>query len=46
MDGEIRPDRHAHICKTLEEARGFIPPGLIRMPRFDCDDPIVFETYF
>lgn len=32
-------------AETLWEARAFIPPGLVRIPRHPKDDPVITETW-
>lgn len=37
--------REASRHATLEEARAAVPLGLIRMARYEQDDPTIVETY-
>lgn len=34
-----------YVGDSLRTARGFIPPGLYRMPRWPTDDPVIMETW-
>lgn len=42
--GEPRPGE-ARLAATLEEARGSIPFGLVRLERNSNDDPCIVETW-
>jgi hypothetical protein len=33
------------VTTTIDEARTVVPPGAIRVPREETDDPAVYETW-
>lgn len=33
------------LTKTLEEARSFLPPGLVNVDRQEADDPVIVECW-
>jgi hypothetical protein len=39
------PTNDVVVCDTLDEAREFVPPGLICFPRSEGDDPTIVETW-
>jgi hypothetical protein len=41
----IKPDPSAFYCKTLQEAREAVPPGMARLDPMTGDDPTVKETW-
>lgn len=34
------------VCFSLDEARAYIPQGLVCWPRQDNDEPVIVETWF
>lgn len=43
--GNPVPDRECSLASSLEEAREFIPAGLVRVSPFPGEDPIIVETW-
>jgi hypothetical protein len=43
--GMVWLDRVAQYAPALEAARGLIPPGLHRIPRYENDDPCIVEVW-
>lgn len=41
----IVPDKVASVASTLEEARRFVPPGLVFIARQSADDPVIVEVW-
>lgn len=39
------PAPEAVCAETLGEARQHVPPGLVQLPRFNDDDPVIVETW-
>lgn len=39
------PHKDCEVCNSLEEARKQIPFGLIRIARWDDDEPHIVETW-
>lgn len=33
------------IAKTIEDARNFLPPGLVNLGRYVDDDPVIYESW-
>ena len=42
---EVKSTNLVGVFDTLEQARAFVPPDLIRMPREEADDPVIVETW-
>ena len=40
------PRVECFVCNSLLEARMFIPPGLVRLARYEDDEPQIYETWF
>lgn len=38
-------DQECYLATTLEEARRFIPQGLVRTPRLPDDDAVIAEVW-
>lgn len=45
LAGKSIPDDEAHLAKTLEDAREWIPHGLVRVARHPEDDRSVVESW-
>lgn len=43
--GEPVPDQECHLADSLEEARKYIPLGLVRMEPSPGEDPVIVETW-
>lgn len=44
-NGSVTADSEARIADTLDEARCFIPGGLVCLPRYADDDPVIVEAW-
>lgn len=43
--GKSVPCRGAFICKSLDEARAYLPTDLLRLERFADDEPQIVEVW-
>jgi len=43
--GEPIPDQECHVANSLEEARRFIPAGLVRILPLPGEDPVIVEAW-
>ena len=39
------PEQECSLASSLEEARKFIPDGLVRIPPLFGEDPVIVETW-
>ncbi len=44
-DGQPGPTDEHHVCDTLDQARGFVPPGLVCFERDPSDDAVIVESW-
>jgi hypothetical protein len=44
QDGKMTPDHGSHF-NTLGDARAFIPPGRVKIPRSPNDDRAIVESW-
>lgn len=40
-----RPTRLVAVAETLDGIRAYIPAGMTRLPRTECDDPRIVEVW-
>lgn len=45
MDGVVTPTTEGGAGPSLEDVRALIPPGLVRCPRQELDDPVIVESW-
>ena len=43
--GQVRDSGAIGFADTLEQARNYLPPGLVRFERSPDDDPVIVETW-
>ena len=43
--GDPRPSPAVYLCSSIDQARRFIPPGLIRFARSPGDHPSIVEAW-
>lgn len=41
----VQPVEGVCVVDTLDEARARVPEGLVRLPRFANDDPVIVEVW-
>ena len=39
------PTQDSRLSNSLVEARNFVPPGMTRIERSPCDDPVIVESW-
>ena len=44
-NGQPSATAEHYVCGTIEEARGFVPSGLVRFQRDPADDPVAVEVW-
>lgn len=45
LPAKVVPSLHCYLFSTLDEARAWIPPGLVHMVRNPDDDPVLTEIW-
>lgn len=43
--GGAVPHEHCVVADSLEEVRAAVPPGLVRLPPSEHDEPHIFESW-
>jgi len=43
--GGVRAFKHYMLADTLEAIRAMLPPGLVCIPRYVDDDPVIVEVW-
>jgi hypothetical protein len=43
--GTVTPRPACYIADSYEKLLTSLPPGVLRMPRYDDDDPVIYESW-
>jgi hypothetical protein len=41
----VRPHDDCYVCESLEQARAYLPWGVVKLARHPEDDPVIYETW-
>jgi len=44
-DGTLTAENDCFLAGTIDDARSFVPRGLVHIPRYPQDDPVITEVW-